>query len=85
MCDLLFVALGGNNCRHVLNPMTDLASLFLNPQDNAHLRYETLRAAFVDKMPLRDVADHFGFSYGTVRNLCSEFRKNTDMSFFLPD
>ena len=65
--------------------MTDLASLFLNPQNNAHLRYETLRAAFVDKMPLRDVANHFGFSYGTVRNLCSEFRKNPDMAFFLPD
>ena len=65
--------------------MTDLASPFLNPQNNAHTRYETLRAAFVDKLPLRDVAKRFGFSYGTVRNLCSEFRKNPDMPFFLPD
>ena len=36
-------------------------------------------------MPLRDAAERFGFTYGTVRNLCSEFRKNPDMAFFLPD
>ena len=36
-------------------------------------------------MSLRDVANHFGFSYGTVRNLCSKFRENPDMAFFLPD
>lgn len=42
--------------------MTDLGSLFLNSQDNAHLHYETLRAACVDNMPLRDAAERFGFS-----------------------
>lgn len=36
-------------------------------------------------MPLRDAAERFGFTYGTVRNLCSEFRKNPDMAFPLPD
>ena len=62
--------------------MTDLAQLFLKPTTQKHKNYEVLRTAFVEKLPLRTIAERFGYSYGTVRNLCSKFRKNPDMNFF---
>ncbi len=66
--------------------MTDLAPLFIEPQCRRHKYYEVLRAAFVDQIPLREIAQRFGFSHGTVRNLCSAFRQNPDLSaFFIPD
>lgn len=40
----------------------------------------------MDKLPLQEIALRFGFSYGTVRNLCSAFRKNPDITpLFIPD
>ncbi len=64
--------------------MTDLASHFLKPKNKTHKRYEVLRAAFVEQLPLRIIAERFGYSYGTVRNLCSEFQKQPNLDFFLP-
>ena len=64
--------------------MTDLAKLFLEPTTQKHKNYEVLRAAFVEELPLRTIAERFGYSYGTVRNLCSKFRQNPDMCFFAP-
>ncbi len=64
--------------------MTDLANHFLKPKNKTHKRYEVLRAAFVERLPLRTIAERFGYSYGTVRNLCSEFQKQPDLDFFLP-
>ena len=64
--------------------MTDLAQVFLDPANSAQRRYEMLRACFVDNEPLQAVAERFGYSYGTVRNLCSEFRRNPTPAFFMP-
>lgn len=47
---------------------------FLEPNDSIHRRYETLRAVFVDKLPMKEVAGRFDVHYGTVRNWASEFR-----------
>lgn len=47
---------------------------FLQPSDPIHRRYETLRAVFVDKQPMKEVAGRFDVHYGTVRNWVSEFR-----------
>lgn len=47
---------------------------FLQPSDPMHRRYETLRAVFVDKLPMKDLAGRFGVHYGTVRNWAGEFR-----------
>ena len=61
--------------------MTDLAQVFLNPSNSAQRRYEILRACFVDNQPMQAVAQYFGYSYGSVRNLCSEFRRNPYTTF----
>jgi len=47
---------------------------FLQPNDPVHRRYEALRAVFVDKLPMKDVARRFDVHYGTVRNWASKFR-----------
>ncbi len=49
------------------------ASYFLQPEAPAHRRYEALRAVCVDELSLREAAQLFGVSYGTVRNWFSEF------------
>lgn len=48
---------------------------FLQPSHMLHRRYEALRAYFVDHRPLPDVARQYGYSYGTLRNLLTEFRQ----------
>jgi len=66
--------------------MIDFADFFLLEQSRHHKIYEILRAAFVEKIPLKDIALRFGYSYGTVRNITSEFRKHPDTaSLFVPD
>ena len=56
----------------------DHKSYFVQPIEAAHRRYEAIRAVVVDEQPMRDVADRFGVSYGTVRNWASEFRRQRD-------
>jgi transposase-like protein len=51
---------------------------FLHPSDPIHRRYEALRAVFVDKLPMEEVAGRFDVHYGTVRNWASEFRAQHD-------
>ena len=51
---------------------------FLQPNDPIHRRYETLRAVFVDKQQMKEVASRFNVHYGTVRNWASEFRAQQD-------
>jgi hypothetical protein len=47
---------------------------FLEPNQTLHRRYEALRAVFVDQQPQREVAQHFGYTYATLRRLVSDFR-----------
>lgn len=51
---------------------------FLSPTDPWHRRYEALRALFVDRQSIQEVADRFEVSYGTVANWASEFRHQCD-------
>lgn len=51
---------------------------FLQPADPRHRRYEVLRSVFVDARPMKDVAQRFGVSYGTVRNWAGEFQSQLD-------
>ena len=46
---------------------------FLDPQTPGQRRYEALRAVVVERQPLTEVARRFGFAYGTLRNLVSQF------------
>ena len=51
-----------------------LGDWFAAPRDPAHVRYEALRAVFLDGDPASEVADRFGIPRGTLRNHVSSFR-----------
>jgi len=57
---------------------------FLSPQFPMQRQYEALRAFFVDEEPSGDVARRFGYSPGTFRVLCHQFRHDPQKraSFF---
>jgi hypothetical protein len=57
--------------------MEDIACRrFFTEPDSAtyHRQYEALRAIFVDGRPQNDVADRFGYTYGSLRQLVHRFR-----------
>jgi transposase-like protein len=47
---------------------------FLEPDDTLHRRYEALRAYFVQRRPLQEIAAQFGYTSGTLRQVIHEFR-----------
>jgi hypothetical protein len=47
---------------------------FLHPAHVVHRRYEAVRAVFVERRPLAQVARQFGYRYGSLRNLVADFR-----------
>jgi hypothetical protein len=47
---------------------------FLEPTDTLHRRYEALRAYFVERRPLKEIAQQSGYSYNTLRDLIGDFR-----------
>jgi len=61
-----------------------LADVFLCPSNPNHRRYEALRAFFVEKIPSAEAAERFGYTPGSFRVLCHEFRNNPRREFFLP-
>ena len=64
--------------------LTSEARAFLEPRNATHRQYEALRAYFVDGERSVDVAHRFGYTPGSFRVLCHEFRKNPDRQFFCP-
>src|SRR5271165_1080072 len=64
--------------------LTDLRSLFLVPKNPLHRQYEALRAFFVEGLASARAAQCFGYTPGSFRILCHQFRQNPDWEFFLP-
>lgn len=62
--------------------ITDFAKIFLKPSNPTHRQYEALRAFFVDQLPAQEAAKRFGYSYGSFRVLCHEFRQHPERTFF---
>jgi len=62
--------------------LTGFAKPFLQPSSPTHRQYEALRAFFVDELPAQQAAQRFGYSYGSFRVLCHEFRQNPQREFF---
>lgn len=60
--------------------MDDLAyrAFFERPTHTYHRRYEALRSVFVDQRPQNEVAQEFGFTYDSMRQLVREFRRSFD-------
>src|SRR5881409_1499751 len=63
--------------------LTDLARFFLEPSNTTHRQYEALRAYFVEHLPSAEAARRFGYTPGSFRVLCHEFRRNPRRPFFL--
>jgi hypothetical protein len=47
---------------------------FREPDQPLQRRYEALRAFFLERRPLPEIARQFGFAHGTLRNLVCQFR-----------
>lgn len=62
----------------------DLARVFLEPTNATHRQYEALRAYFVDGLPSHEAAGRFGYTPGSFRVLCHQFRQNPKRQFFMP-
>jgi hypothetical protein len=60
----------------------DPAQVFLVPQNSTHRQYEALRAYFVDRLPAPQVADRFGYTLGSLRQLVHQFRESPHRRFF---
>lgn len=65
--------------------LMDLAQALLSPRNTAHRQYEALRAYFVEGLAARDVAERFGYTTGSFRQLAYQFRNNPDREFFVDD
>lgn len=64
------------------NKLTNLAQIFLQPSGPLHRQYEALRAFFVEHLPAAKVAHRFGYTYGSFRVRCHQFRQNPQREFF---
>jgi len=62
------------------------AAFFLAPNERLHRQYEALRAFFVEELASAEAAQRFGYSAGSFRVLCHQFRHEPDKraSFFRP-
>lgn len=63
-------------------PLTDPARFFLAPTQARHRQYEALRAYFVEHRSSAEVAQTFGYTPGSFRVLCHQFRHDPDRAFF---
>jgi hypothetical protein len=46
---------------------------FVEPNQTYHKQYEALRAVFVEGRSLKEVAEQFGYQYGSLRTIASRF------------
>ena len=55
---------------------TACREFFARPTNPYHRRYEALRAVFVERRAAKDVAEQFGLTERSVRQLVYEFRQH---------
>jgi hypothetical protein len=60
------------------NDLTPIAHFFLAPENPLHRQYEAFRAYFVEGSPSQEVARRFGYTPGSFRVLCHQFRHDPD-------
>src|SRR5216683_4417216 len=63
--------------------LTAMAKRFLEPSNTTHRQYEALRAYFVEGLPSHEAAVRFGYTPGSFRILCHQFRKDPTRTFFV--
>src|SRR6266481_4895501 len=60
-----------------------MAKRFLEPSNPTHRQYEALRAYFVEGLPSQEAAARFGYTPGSFRILCHQFRQDPTRTFFV--
>lgn len=63
--------------------LTQCRCFFLEPDQPRQRIYEALRAYFVERRPSREVARDFGYTPGSFRVLCHQFRRDPHPEFFV--
>ena len=63
--------------------ITQCRRFFADPSQSRQRMYEALRAYFFDGRPSQEVARAFGYSPGSFRVLCHQFRRDADPQFFI--
>jgi len=63
--------------------ITECRRFFLEPSSSKQRQYEAMRAYFVEGRPSEEVARAFGYSPGSFRVLCHQFRRDPDPNFFV--
>lgn len=63
--------------------IADFSDFFLNPMNSTHRQYEALRAYFVEKLSIKEVARRFGYTEGSFRFLTCKFRQDPNRQFFI--
>ena len=63
--------------------ITHIRRFFAEPPHPRQRQYEALRAFFLEGHPSAEVAYAFGYTPGSFRVLCHQFRRDTDPQFFL--
>ena len=63
--------------------LTEPARIFLERANPTHRQYEALRAYFVEGLRSHEVAKRFGYTRGSFRVLCHQFRHNAQRRFFI--
>jgi transposase len=66
-----------------LKDLTQRQRFFLEPQHPKQRQYEALRRYFVEERPSQEVAAAFGYTEGSFRVLCHQFRRDPEPAFFL--
>jgi len=61
---------------------SDIKQVFLEPANPTHRRYEALRAYFVEGVPSAEAAKRFGYTTGSFRVMCHDFRQDPHRAFF---
>jgi len=56
---------------------------FRNPDNPRQRQYEAIRTYYCDKLPSDEVARMFGYSPGSFRQLCHQFRNTENPEFFV--
>jgi len=62
--------------------LTQCRRYFAAPQHPKHRKYEALRAFYLEGRASAEVAATFGYTAGSFRVLCHEFRRDPDPQFF---
>ena len=60
------------------------SQIFLAPKTTRHRQYEALRACFVERLPVPEVARRFAYTPGSLHVMCSRFRKRPSVDAFFP-